>query len=85
MKMTIVARNNELERWIILDSIQERDNPFAKFAQEGEQIPIDNLIDFILNPYYKRGSKLREAQKFCLHATLDKYTDVRYYLDHGQN
>ena len=85
MKMTIVARNNNLEKWTILEIAQEKDNPFAQFAQEGEQIPIDNLIDFILNPYYERGSNLREAQKFCLHATLDKYTDIRYYLDHGQS
>ena len=83
--MTIVARNNNLEKWTILEIAQEKDNPFAQFAQEGEQIPIDNLIDFILNPYYERGSNLREAQKFCLHATLDKYTDIRYYLDHGQS
>ncbi len=86
MTITFVTKDqNKPERWKRLNLGEKEKNPFKDIVKEGEQIPIDDLLNFIIFPYCERGGNLREIQKFCLYATIDKYTDIRYYLDHGQN
>lgn len=81
MKVTFVTKDkNKPEKWEIVDLEQ---NPFKGIAKEGETIPIEEIIDFITYPYYQRETAIRKIQKFCLHRTLEYYTDIRYY--YGQN
>ena len=83
MKITFVTKDaNKPEKWEIIELKERKENPFIKNTNEGETISIDDLIDYIASPYYGKGGTRREIQKFCLHATLDGYKDIRYYWEH---
>jgi len=83
MTITFVTKDkNRPERW---EKVEISDNPFKNIAKEGETIPIEEIVNFIAYPYFIRHSALRKIQKFCLYTTIDHYTDIRYYYDHGQN
>lgn len=83
MTITFVTKNkNKPEKW---ERVEIKENPFKNIAKEGETIPIVEIVNFIASPYLVRDSALRKIQKFCLHTTIDGYTDIRYYYEHGQN
>ena len=83
MTITFVTKDkNKPEKW---EKVNLDENPFKAIAKEGETIPLEEIVNFIAYPYYVRGSDFRKIQKFCLHTTIDNYTDIRYYYEHGQN
>lgn len=78
MKVTFVAKTNEKERWKEFELIKKEQNPFGK-TPEGQPISINDLSYIITSVYYLGDTPQRNIQKFCLHATMDGYTDIRYY------
>ena len=80
MNITFVARRNhpnDYERWKIFQFENKEDNPFYTVAEPGEKISGNDIVNFISYPPI--GILRRKLRHFILDATLDGYSDIRYY------